>query len=78
MHALPHRAISALGSGLCHETDGTPCLQLDATELGCSLASMSFADDPAVYYVVGTALAHPEESEPSKVVPRSARGVFNS
>ena len=40
--------------------------QLDASELACSVASASFADDPALYYVVGTALAHPDESEPSK------------
>ena len=40
--------------------------QLDPNELACSICSTSFADDPAVYYVVGTALTEPEESEPNK------------
>ena len=47
--------------------------QLDASELACSVASTAFADDPAPYYVVGTALAHPDESEPSKVRARLFR-----
>lgn len=40
--------------------------QLDAYELGCSILSSSFMDDPVSYYVIGTAYALPEESEPSK------------
>ena len=40
--------------------------QLDPNELACSICSTSFADDPGVYYAVGTALTEPEESEPNK------------
>ena len=40
---------------------------LGGCELACSISSISFANDPAVYYVVGTAVAVPEEPEPTKV-----------
>lgn len=40
--------------------------QLDMYENGCSIISCQFSDDPAVYYVVGTAYALPEETEPTK------------
>lgn len=40
---------------------------LDTYENGCSIITCSFADDPSVYYCVGTAYALPEENEPSKV-----------
>ena len=40
---------------------------LDAYELTCSLTSLQFAEDPKWYYVMGTAYAHPDEDEPSKV-----------
>ncbi len=33
---------------------------------GASLISGSFADDPAVYYILGTAYAYPDEPEPTK------------
>ena len=39
---------------------------LDAFETACSCISTSFADDPNIYYVVGTAYAHPDEMEPTK------------
>eukprot|EP00271_Cylindrocystis_brebissonii_P010251 TRINITY_DN26392_c0_g1_i1.p1 TRINITY_DN26392_c0_g1~~TRINITY_DN26392_c0_g1_i1.p1 ORF type:complete len:1092 (+),score=241.19 TRINITY_DN26392_c0_g1_i1:211-3486(+) len=39
---------------------------LDAFECGCSVMSCSFSEDAGVYFVVGTAYAMPEESEPSK------------
>eukprot|EP00899_Mesostigma_viride_P024186 jgi/Mesvir1/4952/Mv04573-RA.2 len=40
--------------------------QLEQFENGCSIISCSFADDPTVYYCVGTAMALPEESEPTQ------------
>ncbi|CAM6089835.1 unnamed protein product [Calypogeia fissa] len=40
--------------------------QLDTYETGCSIITCSFADDPNVYFCVGTAYALPEENEPSK------------
>lgn len=40
---------------------------LEPTEVCCSIASMSFAEDPASYYVIGTALTVAEEPEPTKV-----------
>lgn len=40
---------------------------LEPTEMCCSIASMSFAEDPASYYVIGTALTVAEEPEPTKV-----------
>mmetsp|Transcript_12957 Transcript_12957/g.36428 ORF Transcript_12957/g.36428 Transcript_12957/m.36428 type:complete len:1117 (+) Transcript_12957:258-3608(+) len=40
--------------------------KLDSCEIGCSIVSCSFSDDTSSYYVVGTAYALPEESEPSK------------
>lgn len=43
--------------------------QLDTYETGCSIITCSFADDPNVYFCVGTAYALPEENEPSKVPP---------
>ncbi len=39
---------------------------LGTAELACSICSTSLADDPALYYVVGTALTEPEEAEPAK------------
>lgn len=33
-------------------------------EFATSLISAKFGDDPKTYYVVGTALVHPEEGEP--------------
>jgi hypothetical protein len=41
--------------------------QLDSMEVCCSISSMSFADDPTIYYVVGSAISIPEEPEPTKV-----------
>eukprot|EP00873_Tetraselmis_striata_P003032 jgi/Tetstr1/423296/TSEL_013995.t1 len=35
-------------------------------EMGCSIISCTLGDDPAAYFVVGTAYALPEESEPTK------------
>lgn len=45
--------------------------QLDNMEVCCSISSMAMADDPALYYVVGTAISIPEEPEPSKVCYRN-------
>lgn len=42
-------------------------LQLQQHELACSLCSTQLGDDPATYYVVGTAFAPPNEPEPTKV-----------
>ena len=39
---------------------------LDPSEVGCSLCTISFADDQAEYFVVGTAYVLPEEAEPTK------------
>lgn len=39
---------------------------LQPSEMGCSLTSVQFADDPAHYYVVGTAFLSEEELEPSR------------
>ncbi|EFN59838.1 hypothetical protein CHLNCDRAFT_29381 [Chlorella variabilis] len=41
-------------------------LQLQQHELACSLCSTQLGDDPATYYVVGTAFAPPNEPEPTK------------
>ncbi|KAL4855081.1 DNA damage-binding protein 1 [Chlorella vulgaris] len=41
-------------------------LQLQQHELACSVCSTKLGDDPAVYYVVGTAFAPPDEPEPTK------------
>lgn len=41
--------------------------ELDTDERGTALASMSFGDDPAVYYVLGTAYELPSEPEPTRV-----------
>ena len=41
---------------------------LEAYEQGCSLISLSFAEDPNVYYAVGCAIALPDEPEPTKVL----------
>jgi DNA damage-binding protein 1 len=40
--------------------------KLDDQELGTSLASVQFADDPSEYYVLGTGYVLPGEMEPSK------------
>ncbi|XP_050685105.1 DNA damage-binding protein 1 isoform X1 [Leptidea sinapis] len=40
--------------------------QLGAGEFAMSLVSCRLADDPAHYYVVGTAILNPEESEPKQ------------
>lgn len=40
--------------------------RMDPYEMCCSIASMSMADDPQVYYVVGTAYAKPDEEEPTQ------------
>jgi len=40
--------------------------QLDPFENPSAVVSMHFTDDPNVYYVVGTGVAIPEESEPKK------------
>ncbi|VDP04978.1 unnamed protein product [Soboliphyme baturini] len=37
--------------------------QFTANEQGCSVISCKFADDPAVYYVVGTAVVYPDDSD---------------
>ena len=44
--------------------------ELEADERGTALASVSFADDPEVYYVLGTAYELPNEPEPTRVRPR--------
>ena len=43
--------------------------QLEPYEQACAAASMSFAEDTASYYAIGTAFAIPEETEPTKVSP---------
>lgn len=40
---------------------------LEANEVCCAIASMSFSDDPSPYYVAGTAIVIAEEPEPTKV-----------
>lgn len=40
---------------------------LAACELACSISAVTFAGDPTPYYVVGTAIAVPDEPEPTKV-----------
>lgn len=40
--------------------------QLSQHEMVCSLMSCAFAEDPVEYFVVGTAYAIPEESEPNR------------
>ena len=47
-------------------------LELDAFEQGCSLISVSFADDPNAYYAMGSAHVIADEPEPSKVHPRAS------
>lgn len=42
-------------------------LPLHHYEMACSCASLTLADDPNPYYVVGTAYAIPDEQEPTKV-----------
>ena len=42
-------------------------VELDAFEQGCSLISVSFADDPNAYYAMGSAQVIADEPEPSKV-----------
>ena len=44
-------------------------VELDAYEQGCSLISVSFADDPNAYYAMGSAQVIADEPEPSKVQP---------
>eukprot|EP00299_Pterocystis_sp_00344_P017203 c8628_g1_i1.p1 GENE.c8628_g1_i1~~c8628_g1_i1.p1 ORF type:complete len:1107 (-),score=297.39 c8628_g1_i1:37-3162(-) len=41
------------------------CFKLDQNEMAYSLASCTFANDPQVYVVVGTAFIIPEETEPT-------------
>ena len=43
-------------------------LPLHRYEMACSCTSITLADDPNFYYVVGTAYAIPEEQEPTKVM----------
>lgn len=40
--------------------------QLMMTEYALSLVSTKLGDDPNTYYIVGTALVNPEESEPKQ------------
>ena len=40
---------------------------LEPMELAVSVSSMAFADDSAVYFVVGTAFTEPDEAESKKV-----------
>jgi DNA damage-binding protein 1 len=40
--------------------------QLMPNEFSTSLISAKFGDDPNTYFVVGTALVHPEEGEPKQ------------
>ena len=42
-------------------------LPLHRYEMACSCTSLTLADDPSPYYVVGTAYAIPDEQEPTKV-----------
>lgn len=35
-------------------------------EFATSLISAKFGDDPNTYYIVGTAMVHPEEAEPKQ------------
>lgn len=42
-------------------------LPLHRYEMACSCVSLTLADDPNPYYVVGTAYAIPDEQEPTKV-----------
>ncbi len=42
-------------------------LPLHRHEMACSCTSLTLADDPNPYYVVGTAYAIPDEQEPTKV-----------
>lgn len=41
--------------------------QLMANEFAMSLVSCKLGDDPNYYYIVGTAILNPEESEPKQV-----------
>lgn len=41
--------------------------ELDLTEAVCSMCTVTFAEDPQVYFAVGTAYVLDEEPEPSKV-----------
>ena len=42
-------------------------LPLHRYEMACSCTSLTLADDPNPYYVVGTAFAIPDEQEPTQV-----------
>uniref|UniRef100_A0A7S0WJG8 DNA damage-binding protein 1 n=1 Tax=Chlamydomonas leiostraca TaxID=1034604 RepID=A0A7S0WJG8_9CHLO len=46
--------------------DTVASLSLEPYEMGCAITSAKLGDDPATYYVVGTAVARPEEPEPTK------------
>lgn len=41
-------------------------LPLDSREEGLSILSTRFADDPSIYFVIGTAYVYDKEQEPSK------------
>ena len=55
------------GSSFSQTYETVDRLELDAFEQGCSLISVSFADDPNAYYAMGSAQVIADEPEPSKV-----------
>ena len=48
---------------------------LEPMELAVSASSMAFADDSAVYFVVGTAFTEPDEAESKKVRESHSPGL---
>jgi len=54
--------------------------QLLPNECATSLLSAKLGDDPHVYYIVGTAMVHPEEAEPKQgriILFHFADGTFS-
>ena len=52
---------------------------LKDTEMGCSISSVQFSDDPKAYIAVGTAFVVPEEAEAKLVsspFPRHSGSLF--
>ena len=68
MRQCDARCTSVLSPCIAQTYETVDRQPMEAYEQGCSLISLSFADDPSEYYVVGTAYALPDEPEPSKVL----------
>jgi len=62
-----HIGLLTRGHSLSQTYETVDRLELDAFEQGCSLISVSFADDPNAYYAMGSAQVIADEPEPSKV-----------